>query len=65
MMQMGNKDDALVILKANYEAVKEQMDAGGRGIEEAAILDVLALGYIAIGDFKMVGFLLDMVISFR
>lgn len=64
MIRMGNKDDALDLLKANYEVVKEQMDVEGRGIEEAAVLDVLALGYVAIGDFKMVGLLLEMVISF-
>ncbi|XP_059629009.1 uncharacterized protein LOC132271592 isoform X2 [Cornus florida] len=61
MIRMGNKNEALDLLKANYEGVKEQMDAGSRGIEEAAILDTIALGYMAIGDFKMVGSLLDML----
>lgn len=64
MIRMGNKTDALDLLKANYEAVKDQMAVEGRGIEEAAILDVLALGYLAVGDFKMVGLLLDVVISY-
>ncbi|PWA51438.1 tetratricopeptide repeat (TPR)-like superfamily protein [Artemisia annua] len=54
MIQMGNKGDAIDLLEANYEAVREQMVAGGKGVEEAATLDVIALGYMAIGDFKMV-----------
>lgn len=64
MVKMGDKNDALDLLEANYGAVKEQLDTGSRGIEEAAILDVVALGYMVIEDFKMVGSLLDMVIPF-
>ncbi|KAL8199711.1 hypothetical protein R6Q57_013279 [Mikania cordata] len=58
---MGKKGDALVLLEANYEAVKEQMAAGYKTIQEAAILDVIALGYMAIGDFKMVESILNML----
>ncbi|GKB93150.1 nephrocystin-3 isoform X1, partial [Tanacetum coccineum] len=54
MIQIGNKSDAIDLLEANYEAVREQMVAGGKTVEEAATLDVIALGYMAIGDFKMV-----------
>ncbi|KAJ7947291.1 Nephrocystin-3 [Quillaja saponaria] len=61
LIRMGNKNDAVDLLRANYEAVKEQMNAGAKGIEEAAILDIIALGYMAIGDFKSVGFILDMM----
>ncbi|THG19417.1 hypothetical protein TEA_003888 [Camellia sinensis var. sinensis] len=61
MIKMGNENDAIDLLRANYEAVKEQMDSGARGIEQAATLDVIALGYIAIGDLKMVGSLLDVL----
>ncbi|GMP70608.1 hypothetical protein CsSME_00029397 [Camellia sinensis var. sinensis] len=64
MITMGNENDAIDLLQPNYEAVEEQMDSGARGIGQAATLDVIALGYIAIGDLKMVGSLLDMVISF-
>uniref|UniRef100_A0A7N0ZUZ1 Nephrocystin-3 n=2 Tax=Kalanchoe fedtschenkoi TaxID=63787 RepID=A0A7N0ZUZ1_KALFE len=52
MVLSGKNDDASDLLQANYEAVKEQIIAGDKGIEEAAILDVLALGYTAIGDEK-------------
>ncbi|GJX46842.1 nephrocystin-3 isoform X2 [Tanacetum coccineum] len=54
MIQIGNKSDAIDLLEANYEAVREQMVSGGKTVEEAATLDVIALGYMAIGDFKMV-----------
>ncbi|KAJ0653471.1 putative tetratricopeptide-like helical domain superfamily, malT-like TPR region [Helianthus annuus] len=59
LIKMGNKDDALDLLEANYEAVKEQMIAGDKTIQEAAVLDVIALGYMAIGDFKMVKSILN------
>ncbi|KAF2317343.1 hypothetical protein GH714_020490 [Hevea brasiliensis] len=66
MILMGNKDNAMDLLQANYEVVKEQINAGARGIEEAATLDVIALGYMAIGDLKSVGpilYLLDKVVE--
>lgn len=64
LIMNGSKYDAIDLLQANYEAVKERMDAGIRGIEEAATIDIVALGYMAIGDLKLVESLLDMVISF-
>ncbi|KAL7183577.1 hypothetical protein ACSBR2_025886 [Camellia fascicularis] len=64
MIKMGNENDAIDLLQANYEAVKEQMGAGARGIEQAATLDGTALEYIAIANLKMVGSLLDMLDEF-
>lgn len=61
MIRMGNKNDAIDLLNANYEMVKERLNANTKGIEEAAILDVLALGYLAVGDFKFVASLLNVV----
>ncbi|KAK3034727.1 hypothetical protein RJ639_032680 [Escallonia herrerae] len=61
LIRTGNRNDALDLLQANFVAVKEQLGSGGGGIEEAAIVDVIALGYMAIGDLKMVGKLLDML----
>ncbi|GER34298.1 RNA-binding KH domain-containing protein [Striga asiatica] len=69
MIKLGKEDDAVNLLQANYEAVKEQLDSGARGIEEAAVLDVIALGYMALGDFRTVGSLMnelsEIVISLR
>lgn len=61
LIKTGNNNDALDLLEANYEAVNQQIDAGDKSIEQVAILDVIALGYIAIGDLKMVGFLLNLL----
>ncbi|KAL5075504.1 hypothetical protein RYX36_014488 [Vicia faba] len=61
MIQMGKKNDAIDLLNANYEMVKERLSVGTKGIEEAAILDILALGYIAVGDLKFVGYLLNLL----
>ncbi|RYQ83222.1 hypothetical protein Ahy_B10g101866 [Arachis hypogaea] len=36
-----------------------KMTMGGKGIQEAAILDVLALGYVAVGHLKTVASLLN------
>ncbi|KAL6533337.1 hypothetical protein OROMI_027449 [Orobanche minor] len=59
MIKLGKKDDALDLLQANYEGVKEQLDSGAQGIEEASVLDVIALGYMALGDLGAVGSLMD------
>jgi len=64
LISTGKEGDAIDLLDANYQAVKEQLDAGFSGVEEAALLDIIALGYIAVGNLKMVGSLLDLVISF-
>ncbi|KAL0910319.1 hypothetical protein M5K25_021289 [Dendrobium thyrsiflorum] len=61
MIKSGNREDAMHILQANYEAVKEQMNYGCKGIEQAAILDTLALGYMGIGDVKFVKHLLKLL----
>ncbi|RYQ84194.1 hypothetical protein Ahy_B10g103204 [Arachis hypogaea] len=55
----GKRDDALDLLNANDEVVKDRMNAGSKGIQEAAILDVLALGYVAVGHLKTVASLLN------
>ncbi|KAE8722464.1 hypothetical protein F3Y22_tig00013960pilonHSYRG00101 [Hibiscus syriacus] len=46
LITTGNEKDAVDLLQANYEGVKERMNAGSKGMEEAAILDVIALGYM-------------------
>lgn len=62
LIKLGKKDDAIDLLQANYEAVREQVDSGAQGIEEAAVLDVITLGYMAVGDLGTVGSLMDLVI---
>ncbi|EOA15122.1 hypothetical protein CARUB_v10028497mg [Capsella rubella] len=61
MVKMGKERDAMDLLRANYVAVKEEIDSGLKGIEQAAVLDIIALGYMAVGDLKPVPALLDMI----
>ncbi|XP_038876004.1 nephrocystin-3 isoform X3 [Benincasa hispida] len=61
MTMSGRKNDAVELLQANYEAVKEQMESGAIGIEQAAVLDIVALGYITVGDLKFVASVLDIL----
>ncbi|XP_042000915.1 nephrocystin-3-like isoform X2 [Salvia splendens] len=61
LIKLGKNDDAVDLLLANYEAVKEQVDSGAQGIEEAAALDVIALGFMAVGDLRTVGSTMDML----
>lgn len=63
MVKIGKERDAMDLLRANYVAVKEEIDSGLKGIQQAALLDIIALGYMALGDFKPVPALLDMVSS--
>ncbi|KAH1245574.1 Nephrocystin-3 [Glycine max] len=60
MISMGNKNDAIDLLTANYEVVKERLNAGTKGTEEAVTLDIIAPGYMAVGDLKFAGSLLNM-----
>lgn len=62
MIKMGKEEDAVDLLQANYEAVKAQVDSGDQSIEEAALLDVIALGYMALGDLRTVGSMMNLVI---
>ncbi|KAK4793731.1 hypothetical protein SAY86_024166 [Trapa natans] len=59
MVASGKESDAADLLQANFVAVKKQMEAGARGVEEVATLDVIALGYMALGDLKRMALILN------
>ncbi|CAN1235708.1 NPHP3 [Linum perenne] len=59
MIKMGRKRNARDLLQANYELVKEQIGGGAKGIEQAATLDIVALGHLLLGDLKIVGQILN------
>lgn len=61
MLLAGDKEGAADLLEANYLSVKEEMDAGQKGMEQAAMLDVIALGYTGVGDLKLVESLMNVV----
>ncbi|WOL20004.1 hypothetical protein Cni_G28806 [Canna indica] len=60
-LEKGNKDDVVYLLKTNYEAVKEQINGGFKGIEQATVIDTLALGYMGARDFKTIEHLLNLL----
>ncbi|KAI3990737.1 hypothetical protein MKX01_023037, partial [Papaver californicum] len=62
LIKVGNLAGAIDLLRANYNAVKKQIDTGVKGIEKAAMLDVIALGFIAVGDLEYVEYLLEMIV---
>ncbi|GAB2221892.1 hypothetical protein Droror1_Dr00013085 [Drosera rotundifolia] len=53
LVSNGKKTDAIDLLQANYEAVKEQLNEGFQNIVVAATLDVIALGFMAAGEDKL------------
>ncbi|CAN0921095.1 hypothetical protein LINGRAHAP2_LOCUS32421 [Linum grandiflorum] len=59
MIKMGRKRNARDLLQANYELVKEQIVGGAKDIEQAATLDIVALGHMLLGDLKSVGRILN------
>ncbi|XP_031394081.1 nephrocystin-3 isoform X2 [Punica granatum] len=59
MIASGKENDAVDLLQANFQAVKVQMEDGAKGIEEVATLDIIALGYMALGDLKAVALILE------
>ncbi|KAF6146013.1 hypothetical protein GIB67_033372 [Kingdonia uniflora] len=61
MLKAGNTDGAANLLKANFEAVKAQVEAGAKGMVQAAKIDIIALGYMSMGDYKFVEYLLQML----
>ncbi|CAN1170658.1 Protein STRICTOSIDINE SYNTHASE-LIKE 3 [Linum perenne] len=58
-IKMGRKRNARDLLQANFELVKEQIGGGAKGIEQAATLDIVALGHLLLGDLKIVGQILN------
>ena len=64
MVAAGNKDDAMDLLRAEYEAAMENVNAGTKGIEEALIIKEVAKGYMDSGNLESVGPVMSVVSSF-
>ncbi|KAJ7522419.1 hypothetical protein O6H91_18G009800 [Diphasiastrum complanatum] len=52
MIEEGDDDTARALVEANYDALAEQLESGADGIEQAAMLDVLAQLRMELRDFK-------------
>lgn len=61
MIEEGDEGSAREVIEANYEALLEQLEEGIRGVEQAAMLDILAQLYMNMGDYECADVLLDQV----
>ncbi|XP_024522176.1 nephrocystin-3 isoform X1 [Selaginella moellendorffii] len=52
LIEQGEEEYAEALLDANYKVLKRQLDGGEQGIEQAALLDVLAQGHLDMGDVE-------------
>ncbi|BBN15536.1 hypothetical protein MPTK1_6g20350 [Marchantia polymorpha subsp. ruderalis] len=59
MIEEGDEGSAREVIEANYEALLEQLEEGIRGVEQAAMLDILAQLYMNMGDYECADVLLD------
>lgn len=54
MIEQGDRETASVLVKANFEALMEQVDQGIKGLEQAAMLDILIQLSMSLQDAKAV-----------
>ncbi|KAL2619896.1 hypothetical protein R1flu_000101 [Riccia fluitans] len=59
MIEEGDEESARDVIEANYEALLEQLEEGIRGVEQGAMLDILAQLYMDMGDYECAEVLLD------
>jgi hypothetical protein len=61
MIQEGDRNVVVSLLEANFEALMEQLDNGIKGLEQAAMLDVLIQLSMSLQDIKAVPLMLEQV----
>lgn len=61
IIETGDEGTALELINANYEAVTEQLEMGVKGVEQAAMLDILAQLHMSLCDFKVTENLLEQI----
>jgi phage shock protein A len=65
LIEEGDKDTAREMIEANQEVIVEQLESGYQGMEQVAMLDILAQLRMRLHDFEEAEFLLDQVSSHR
>lgn len=65
LIEEGDKDTAREMIEANHEVIVEQLESGYQGMEQVAMLDILAQLRMSLHDFEEAEFLLDQVYSHR
>eukprot|EP01018_Ginkgo_biloba_P013746 Gb_27651 [translate_table: standard] len=59
MIERGDEATARELIEANYEAVTQQLEMGIKGVEQAAMFDILAQLHMSLCDFKVAEHLLE------
>ena len=62
LIEEGDKDTAREMIEANHEVIVEQLESGYQGMEQVAMLDILAQLRMSLHDFEEAEFLLDQVL---
>ena len=65
LIEEGDKDTAREMIEANHEVIVEQLESGYQGMEQVAMLDILAQLRMSLRDFEEAESLLDQVSSYR
>lgn len=63
MIKTGDEGTARELIEANYEAVTEQLEMGVKGVEQAAMLVILAQLNMSLCEFTFAEHLLEQVYS--
>lgn len=61
IIETGDEGTARELIDANYESVAEQLEIGIKGVEQAAMLDILAQLHMSLSDFKATKNLLEQI----
>eukprot|EP00249_Psilotum_nudum_P007492 c20602_g1_i2 orf=156-1889(-) len=59
MIEKGDEETARILIEANYEALKEQLEQGVDGVEQAVMLDILAQLCMSLQNFEDAEQMLD------
>lgn len=61
IIETGDEETARELIDANHEAVTEQLEMGVKGVEQAAMLDILAQLHLSLCDFQATEDLLEQI----
>ena len=65
LIEEGDKDTAHEMIEANHELIVDQLESGYQGMEQVAMLDILAQLRMSSREIEEVEFLLEQVFSYR
>ncbi len=65
LIEEGDKDTAREMIEANHKLFVDQLESEYQGMEQVAMLDILAQLRMSLREIEEVEFLLDQVFSYR